>query len=407
MRFYRFFRPLLKLFLNILLSIPAIVSAGYWVVSTISLANFFRRRVPAPKPPGPRPKVTILKPVYGLERLAYENFRSFLVQDYPDYDVVFGVQREDDPVIPVVKRLLAEFPGRAKMVLDTSVVGPNGKVNNMVNCCKAATGEIIVISDADTRVKPDYLDVITAPLDRPGVGAVSTLYRAADAVTLPEKLELLSFNTEFIPNVAFATSNGFSNACLGASIALKRSTLDRIGGFAPLAHYLVEDFEMGRKLWEAGEKVEILPYMADTTVDLPGYKAWFDHQVYWDQNTRAARPKGFYGTILLKGIPFALLLALLNGFAPWAAAFLAGIVITRMVTGAVTCAMIGDRTGLGSIWLLPARDLVALATWFLSITKNHTIWRDRLFRLTNGKLVEVGRIGPDTPAGAEPGPGRA
>ncbi len=396
----------LKLLFNIFLAIPAAVSAGYWVVSTFALFSFLRRRGNAlPPAPKNRPRVTVLKPVYGLERGAYENFRSFLVQDYPDYDVIFGVQREDDPVLPVVRRLAAEFPDRARVVVDTRTVGPNGKVNNMVNCYRAATGKIIVISDADIRVRPDYLNIITAPLDTAGVGAISTLYRAADALSLPEKLELLSFNTEFIPNVAFATSNGISDACLGASIALKRETLDRIGGFEPLADYLVEDYEMGRKIWEAGEKVEILPYFVDTTVDLAGYRTWFDHQVYWDQNTRAAKPHAFYFTILLKGIPFGLFLTLANGFAPWALAVLVAVTGIRLISASATLALIGDRTGLGSVWLLPLRDMVALATWFLSITKNHTIWKDRLFHLEKGRLVEVGRIGSTGPSAASPGPG--
>ncbi len=394
----------MKLFINIVVLLPVIVSSGFWIVSTFTLASFMKNRQRKTPLRQPQPKVTILKPVYGLERGAYENFRSFLVQDYPDFDVVFGIQREDDPVIPVVKRILQEFPGKARMVIDSSAVGPNGKVNNMVNCYRAATGRIIVISDADTRVCPDYLNVITAPLARADVGAASTLYRAADAVTIPEKLELLSFNTEFIPNVAFATSTGASDACLGASIAVKRDLLDEIGGFAPLAHYLVEDYEMGRKIWEKGLKVEILPYFADTIVDLPGFRSWFDHQVYWDQNTRAARPHAFFYTILLKGIPFAMLLAAINGFAPWALAVLAGVVGVRLMTSAAVLGIIDDRVGLRSLHLLPFRDFVALATWFLSITKNHTIWKDRLFKLQQGRLVEVGLITPpNKPASAGPG----
>jgi len=389
----------LKLILNIVLLLPVVVSSGYWIVSTFALTSFMKKRREARTPSGAgvsHPTVTILKPVYGLERGAYENFKTFLTQDYPDYDVVFGVQREDDPVLPVVKRLMQEFPGRAKMVLDTSVVGPNGKVNNMVNCYKAATGSVIVISDADTRVCPDYLKVITGPLSKPEVGAVSTLYRATDALTIPEKLELLSFNTEFIPNVAFATSKGISDACLGASIVLKRDLLDQIGGFAPLAHYLVEDYEMGRKIWEKGLKVEILPYLADTTVDLAGFRSWFDHQVYWDQNTRAARPHAFYYTILLKGIPFGLLLAAVNGFALWTVAAMVAVTGIRLMTSAAILGTIDDRIGLRSLYLLPLRDVVALATWFLSITKNHTIWKDRLFRLEHGKLVEVGHVAPES-----------
>lgn len=385
----------MKTLLYILLAIPAVVSSGYWLVSAVTTGLFLRRKPKlAADAKGSSPKVSILKPVYGLERGAEENFRTFLEQDYPDYEVIFGVQRDDDPVLPVVKKLVGKYPGRARYVVDSHAVGPNGKINNLVNCYHAASGEIIVISDADTRVGPSYLKIITGPLADPETGAVSTLYKAADALTIPEKLELLSFNTEFIPNVCFASLFGFGDACLGASIALKRVILDRIGGFEPLAHYLVEDFEMGRRIGELGLGVSIIPYVADTTVDLAGYRTWFEHQIYWDQNTRAAKPAAFAWTILLKGIPAALLLWIVSGFQSWALAFLGTVIGIRLLTAGIILGTLRDQTGLKALPMLPLRDLAALATWFLSLTRNHTTWKDRLFRLEAGKLVEVGRI-PD------------
>jgi cellulose synthase/poly-beta-1,6-N-acetylglucosamine synthase-like glycosyltransferase len=203
---------------------------------------------------------------------------------------VFSVQDRDDPVIPLLREIEAEFgPERVTVAIETCRPGTNGKINNMTGGILHARHEILVISDSDVRLQPDYLKTIVAPLADPSVGCVCTLYKAACADRWFEKMELLTLNADFMSSVVFAHVSGASKFCLGASAALRRSTLEEIGGLEALADYLVEDYEMGRRIWTSGKKIVIVPYLIDTMVDLKTPAQWWNHQVYWDQNTRAAR----------------------------------------------------------------------------------------------------------------------
>jgi ceramide glucosyltransferase len=238
-------------------------------------------------------------------------------------------------------------------------------------------------------LRPDYLKTIVAPLGNPEVGCVCTLYKAACAGSWFEKMELLTLNADFMTSVVFAHISGFSKFCLGASAALRRATLDEIGGLEGLADYLVEDYEMGRRIWISGKKIEIVPYLVDTMVDLRSPAQWWDHQVYWDQNTRAARPWAFFATALIRSTPFALFYALLRSFDLPGLGVLAAALAIRISTAA---AILGwgfrDREGLRSLALLPARDVLALVSWFLAFTKRTTVWRGARFILTrDGRLV--------------------
>jgi len=337
------------------------------------------------------PAVTILKPVYGLEKNQRENLRSTCLQDYPEFQVVFSVNRTDDPAIPILNEIQEEFGSDLVTVaIEEHCPGTNGKINNMAGGILHARHDLLVISDSDVRLRPDYLKTIVAPLADPNVGCVCTLYKAACAVRWYEKLELLSLNADFMTNAVFAQVTGASNFCLGASTALYRSTLDEIGGFDSLADHLVEDYEMGRRIWEGGRKVSVIPYIVDTMVDLKTASAWWDHQVYWDQNTRAARPGAFFATVLVRSVPFALLYAALRLFDPVGLVVLAAALSIRMITSAVILGRgFRDPEGLRSIAWLPFRDVAALGSWFLAFSKRTTVWRGIRFTLTrDGRLVE-------------------
>ena len=169
----------------------------------------------------------------------------------------------------------------------------------------------------------------------------------------------------------------------------RRSTLEQIGGFEGLADYLVEDYEMGRRIWELGRKVKIIPYFVDTVVDLERPSQWWSHQVYWDQNTRAARPYAFFATALVRSVPFALLFAAARLGDPFGLAVMAAALLLRIVSTAVVLGMgLRDREGLRSLGLLIFRDISSLITWLLAFTKRTTIWRGTSFILTrDGRLV--------------------
>ena len=367
--------------------LPVIGGAVYAVLCLISVIRLRMRPVVSPQCSFPSwPPVTVLKPVCGLEKNLGINLRSACLQDYPEFQVVFSVQDTDDPAIPLLKDIQREFgTEKVAVAIDGTQSAPNGKIKNLLGALPYARYEYLVISDSDVRLRPDYLKTIIAPLADPAVGCVCTLYKATSAKTWFEKLEMLTLNADFMTNVIFAYVTGASKFCLGASTALRRPTLKDIGGLEALADYLVEDHEMGRRIWAAGKKVTIVPYFVETVVDLQSPAQWWTHQVYWDQNTRSAQPAGFFGTVLVRSVPFAILFALARFGDGLGLAVLAGALAIRLGTAA---AILGwgfrDQGGLRSLWLLPLRDTAGLVSWLLAFTKRTVIWREAEFILTPG-----------------------
>jgi len=382
---------MLKSLLEWMFLVPTITGSVYVVLCLIALWRFHTRPPKtARKPFVSWPPVTMLKPVHGLEKNQRENLRSACLQDYPLFQVVFSVQTPDDPAVPLLREIQREFgPESVTVVIGNRRAGSNGKINNMLGGLPYARHEILVISDSDVRLRPDYLRTIIAPLADPEVGCVCTLYKASCAETWFEKVELLTLNADFMASVIFAHVTGASKFCLGASVALRRSTLEEIGGLEALADYLVEDYEMGQRIWGSGKKISIVPYFIDTMVDLKSPSQWWNHQVYWNQNTRAARPVAFLATAIIRSTPFALLFASMRRLDGVGLAVLGAAILVRMATAAMTLGWgFRDREGLKSLALLPFRDLAGLVSWFLALTRKTTIWRGSKFTLTrDGRLV--------------------
>ncbi|HEY6084079.1 MAG TPA: bacteriohopanetetrol glucosamine biosynthesis glycosyltransferase HpnI [Nitrospira sp.] len=375
-----------------LLLIPVICGAFYAVLCALAVFRFRRRSIaPAPDAISWYPPVTILKPVCGLEKGLRENLRSACLQDYPAFQVVLSVQRLDDPVIPLLRELQQEFGAkRVTVAVEQCVAGANGKINNLIGGLKHARHDILVISDSDVRLRPDYLTTIVAPLADPDVGYVCTLYKAIGADTWFEEMERLTINADLTPNMAFALVTGAAKFCLGASTALRRQTLEGIGGFQALADYLVEDYEMGRRIWTTGKRMVILPYLVETVVDLKTAMSWWNHLVYWDQNNRAARPGALFSTIIIRPVPFAVLFAFSTLGSWWGLLIMGATIGLRLVAaGLVMRWGLDDRDGLRALWLLPVRDIAALGSWVLAFTKRTTIWRDAEFVLTKDGRMQL------------------
>src|SRR5690606_23205735 len=221
---------------------------------------------------------------------------------------------------------------RVTVVVADSEPRVNGRIQNLIGGYAAARHDFLVFTDSDVRHRPDYLRTIVAPLTDPAVGCSNTLYRATGARTWYEKLEQLTLTGDFIVNVIFAAVTGASGFCLGASTALRRETLERIGGLEPLADYLVEDYEMGRRVNELGGRSAVLNHFVDTEVDLASPSAWWEHQVYWNLNTRAARPFLYAATIVIRELPCALLFAAMRGFDATGLAVFGGTLALRVAT---------------------------------------------------------------------------
>ena len=358
--------------------VPAIAGSIYSILCLLAVWRF--RTQPRCSPGysfSKWPGVTILKPVRGLEKNQEQNLRSACLQDYPEFQVVFSVQDPDDPALPLLKKIGQAFGSkRVSVVIGNRRVGPNGKINNLLGALPYAQYDTLVISDSDVRLKPDYLKAIIAPLADPNVGCVCTLYKATHADRWFEKMELLTLNADFVPSVIFASVTGASKFCLGSSVALRCSSLKEIGGFETLADYLTEDYEMGRRLWTSGKRVAVVPYFVETVVDLEKASRWWNHQVCWDQKTRAAQPAGFFATLLIRSVPFALLFAASRLADAGGLLVLGGVMGLRLATAAVILGWgLQDREGLRNLALLPLRDLTSIISWLLAFTKKTVSWR--------------------------------
>ncbi len=379
-------------FLQWIFFVPAIVGSLYSVLCMLAVMRFCNQpKSFAELSSSEFPPVTILKPVCGLEEGLRSNLRSACLQDYPEFQVVFSVSNPDDPALPLLEEIGEEFGRqRVSIITENRKAGPNGKINNLIGAFVQARYDIFVISDSDVLLGPRYLREIVPPLADPSVGYVCTLYRAARADQWFEKMELLTLNADFIPSVIFAYLSGASGFCLGSSVALRRDSLEEIGGFEALADYLAEDYEMGRRILSSGKKMVLVPYFVDLTVDLKDLSQWWDHQVSWDQKTKAARPLGFLSSIVTRSIPFALLFAALRIGDTVGLAVLGGALALRLATAAVLMKWgLRDGEGLKSLVLLPLRDIACLGSWVLGFIKKTVTWRGSEMTLTwNGRISD-------------------
>jgi ceramide glucosyltransferase len=377
-----------------LLAVGTLLGTGCWF-ATFICAFFFRSRRPPSAPDFAHglPPVTLLKPVYGLEKNLKENLRTACLQDYPEYEVVFSVQRPDDPALPVLRELEREFgPRRACVVVEQVEVGLNGKINNLCGAWRHARHDVLVISDSDVRLDASYLRCIVAPLADPDVGAVTTFFKARSANTWYEKLELLGLNADQFAMALFSSATRLVQFCFGASMALRRETLERIGGFEAFGHSLVEDTEMGREIMRLGRRLVVVPHVVETTVDLSSVVEWAKKQIYWDQNTLAAVPGVFAASALLRVIPLSLLFATLRGFDTIGVGLFGVATAVRLACAAAVLGVaLRDFEGLRALWLVPLRDLLGVV-WALRATfSRKVVWRGvELSVASGGRLVPRG-----------------
>jgi ceramide glucosyltransferase len=329
------------------------------------------------------PPVTILKPVCGLEKDLESNLRTACGQDYPEFQVVLAVEDAGDPALPILEKIRQDYPDKVSVAVSPYRAGRNGKINNLLGGLTRARHDILVVSDTDVRLRPDYLKAIVGPLADPETGFACTIYKAAAAGRWFEKLALLTLNADFTPSAVFAYVSGASKFCLGASVALPRRSLAEIGGLEALADYMAEDNELGRRLWMSGKRMVLVPYLVDVLVSLRNLSQWWNFQVSWDQKTRSAQPAGFFATVVIRAVPFALLFAALRlGDTP-GLAVLAGALAVRLGTAAGILDGFGDREGLRSLALLPLRDVAGLVSWACALTKKTLTWRSS--KLTLGR----------------------
>jgi ceramide glucosyltransferase len=363
-------------------------SVAYYLVCLYSAAAFLRQRQAIA---GNYPAVSILKPLKGTDPEMYESFRSHCLQDYPEYEIIFGVSQADDPAIAPVKRLQSEFPARnIQLRFCDKELGPNIKVSNLVQMSGAASHEIIVVNDSDIRVPAHYLKSVIAPLTDPAVGLVTCVYRAVAAPTLGSRLEAIGISTDFCPGVLVARLLQGMRFGLGSTLALRRSTLVEIGGFESLLEYLADDYQLGARIADKGLKVKLAGCVVETF--LPAYKFadFLRHQIRWARTIRDSRPAGYLGLAFTFGLAWSLLALVASGGALWAWAWFAATLAARFAVALVVGrSVLQDTKVMSNIWLIPFRDLLAIAVWLASFAGHKIAWRGDSFTLKKGKLARI------------------
>ncbi len=344
----------------------ALIGAAYQLAAATLAGRALGGRAPVG---GPAPAVSVLKPLHGAEPRLAANLASFAAQDYAGpVEIICGVQRADDRAIATVTSLRAADP-RFALVIDRTRHGSNAKVGNLINMAPAARHDILVISDSDMAVAPDYLTRVTAALAEPGVGAVTLLYHGRGDAGAWSKLAAMGISHGFLPAVVTGLALRLAQPCLGSTIALTRDTLDRIGGFAAFADDLADDNAIGMAVRRLGMRVAVPAFSIAHGCSDAGFAALVRHELRWNVTIRRLDPAGFVGHGLVNPLPFALLaLALGGGALPLVAALLARLALALRIDSLT-------RSRAAPYWWLPARDLLSFGLFLATFATRSVDWR--------------------------------
>jgi ceramide glucosyltransferase len=335
-----------------------------------------------------RPPVSILKPLRGVDPSIYDSFRSHCLQDYPEYEIIFGVSEGHDPAIAVVEQLQREFPARAiQLVVCPERLGTNLKVSNLVQMLPHARYEHLIVNDSDIRVAPDYLERVVLPLAEPSIGMVTCLYRGIPEPTLGSRLESLGISTDFAGGVLVARCLEGVRFGLGSTLAFRSADLSRVGGFEALLDYLADDYQLGQRIAALGKQVRLSEVIVDTFLPAYDFGSFFEHQLRWARSVRDSRRWGYVGMALTYGLPWAVIAVIAAQAAGWSVALLGFTALLRLAVALmVGKSALQDRFLLRLLPLLPVRDFVAVIVWCASFASDTIAWRGSYFHLRDGKL---------------------
>lgn len=335
------------------------------------------------------PKVTLLKPLCGLEPETYACLRSFCDQQYAEFQIIFGVAASDDPVLSVVQRLQREFPFLdLQVVVDHRQHGSSRKISNLINMMSEVKHEYLVIADSDVRVGGDYLARIVAPLTDPAVGIITCAYSGVSHRGLWSLFGSLFINEWFTPSVYLAAKAGSRSFAFGATIGLRREVLSKIGGFGAIANQLADDYRLGELTRRMGLKTVLSDVEVAVVVDEPSFASLVQHELRWLRTIRAVRPGAFGFCFITFGIPVALLGALFSRGDP--------TVLTLLVVASAARLMLHLKrrqagASAAQIALIPFRDCLSLALWAWSFTTRSVRWRNERYRVSHdGSALPLG-----------------
>ncbi|MFT4070101.1 bacteriohopanetetrol glucosamine biosynthesis glycosyltransferase HpnI [Paraburkholderia sp.] len=364
----------------------AAVGIGYTVLASALIGRFFARPVAEPTS---FPPVTIVKPLHGNEWTLLANLSSFCEQDYPGpVQYLFGVHDPADLALQIVDQLRRQHPGAdMTVVADARLHGPNRKISNILNMLPQARHDVLVFADSDVSVGPGYLRHVIGELQKPGVGLVTCAYRGRPDPGFWPRLSASATNYQFLPGVVTGLALGLARPCFGQTIAMRRDTYERIGGFKPFARHLGEDHAIGEAVRAAGEAVAIPPFPITHACVEASAMQLVAHELRWSRTIRRIDPAGHLGSALVHPFAFALLALALSGGAPWTWPLALVAMCARL-----TLKLRSDRAlrqPCRELWLLPLWDIVSFAIFVASFRSSRVIWRGFSFKVDGDGLLST------------------
>ncbi len=373
--------------------IPAIIGytlggvAVIYQIVALSVIALWRYRKPA-RPAIPRP-VSILKPLCGEEPYLYENLRSFCLQKYPCYQIVFGVREPDDPALAVVEHLRREFPNvNMTVVIGSVAIGSNLKVCNLLNMLPSAKHDWLVLADSDIVVDPDYLENLVAPLGNTDIGIVTCLYAGIPINGIWSQLGALFINDWFFPSVLVARAFGFRTFAFGATIALRRETLIAIGGFEATLNSLADDYRLGELTRGCGLRTELSGYIVRTTVPDQDLCALWNREIRWSRTIRNLRPIGYIFSLITHSLLITAFGVLLTGGSLLSLLLLTASLLLRLMQHFMV-ERTSNTTNPLSWRLIPLRDTLTFIEWCASFGRHVVRWREQRLSLRADGSAEI------------------
>ena len=353
------------------------------------------------------PPVTIFKPVHGMEERLEQNLESFFQQDYPDYEIIIGARCEDDPAILLAKNIGQRYPRvKSRIVASGPPEWPNAKVFTLDKMIPLSRNDFFVISDSDVRVDRDFLRNVIPPLFDRKLGLVTCLYRGDPASDFWSFLEALGMSVEMPSGVVTADMLEGTRFALGPAVALRRDSLDAIGGIRATADYYSDDYVLGNKIWAAGYKVIFSHYFIHHVLTPRSFTRTLGDQLRWMKSTRHSRPWGHIGSGLTFAMPFGFLgLIAAAALGRWGLglSFLAAPFANRVIQSLVIgWWLMKDQRALKFCWLYPLRDLQGFGVWVASFLSHTFYWRGEIYRFTkDGRIIAQTRTAAASPVASE------
>lgn len=332
------------------------------------------------------PPISNLKPVRGLDPEAYENFASLCRQDYPEYELIFCVTDQSDPSVPVIEKLMRDFPERKiRLLYSAGHTAINDKVAKLGVMVREAQYEYLVFNDSDVRVEPGYLRKFIAPFRDKKIGGVTCFYVSTEDKNMVERLQTIGMISDFYAGILVAWQLDGVHFALGPSMASSKERIRGFGGFQVLEGRPADDLLFGRLIAEQGVEVQLLPYAVETVPDFEGVVALFSKRVRWMTVLRKMRPWGHLGLLFTWGLPWTTLAVAVHSTLPIATAYWGGYLACRiLITWLIGVFGLKQTTLWKKMPLIPVWDAMAFLVWLTSFIKKSIRWRGVDYQLESG-----------------------